>query len=137
MELVGLPVTVSPPEPLLKVTLSPVWMIPAQPEALFTVRLSPVVVNCSRWELLVNLTPAVPVTSAVQLMPKALAVNKWSMPEIVPVVTPPLNEMPLILAVVPAFWVLVPVLPSGPLHLWVELPKAELVTVPKGLGPLV
>src|SRR5262249_17307855 len=51
---------------------------------------------------------------------------------IVPVVTPvpELYEATLIVAVVPAFWVLVPLLPSGPLHLWAALPKAEAVTLP-------
>jgi hypothetical protein len=54
MGLTGLPVTVSPPVPLVKVTTSLTLMIPAQlPDVLVTLRLSPAVVNCSRCELLV------------------------------------------------------------------------------------
>ncbi len=50
----GLPVTVSPPVPLVRVSWSLILMMPAHElEALVTERLSPALVNCRRCELLV------------------------------------------------------------------------------------
>ncbi len=66
-----------------------------------------------------------------------LIVRMWSTLVIVPVATPLLYEIRVIPIVVPVFWVLVPVLPSGPLHLWAALPKVELVTDPMKAVALV
>jgi hypothetical protein len=59
-----------------------------------------------------------------------LIVMMWSTLVMVPVVTPLAYDETLSVDVVPDFCESVPVLPSGPLHLWLELPNVDEVMLP-------